>query len=418
MAKYTTRQWLVLVVLSLGNISQALVSSILAPFYPAVAEDKGVPPSIYGFIIGIYMLTMFLVSPIYGKYTNKIGLKNLFNIGLFVSAAACIGFSFIIYINNTVVFICISFALRILSAMGNAAFTCGSFTLASKEFPDNVSSVFGLLGTTWGVGAIAGPLLGGALYEVGGFILPFMVNGCIVLLVGIMSIFLIPKYKSEQNDKDTKENLSVYSLFKVPETFTFLSPLIAGAFSIGYFMTALEVHLRQFNLSKLETGGMFMIEGIAYSLCSPLWGIIADKVLPPIIAIQVGAVFMFTSFFIVGPAPFLPVGSNIILVMCGMAFFGIGFGAAFVVGFNGVLQGAHNNGFPKTLATNGLISGVFTSTFSLGCFIGPSIGGYLLDYFGFRWGSLIPLILHLIVINICWIYMCFQYRNKGYIVDR
>ncbi|CAL4144633.1 unnamed protein product [Meganyctiphanes norvegica] len=418
MVKYTTRQWLTLVVLALANISEACVSSILAPFFPSEAEAKGVRPTTYGFIFGVYMLTMFILAPVYGKYTNQIGLKTMFNVGLYVSSLSCIAFAFIIYINNTLAFICVSFALRIITASGNAAFTCASFTLTAKEFPENVSGVFGMLGTTYGLGSIIGPLIGGALYEVGGFLLPFLVNGGILLLVAILTTCILPKHDKENDDKADEQTTSIMSLLRVPETCTFLSPLIAGAFSIGYFQTALEVHLRQFNFSPLQIGAMFMIEGVCYSLTCPLWGLIADKVMPPILAMQLGAVFMFTSFLLVGPAPFLPIASSIPLVICGLCSFGVGFGSGFVVTFNGVLQGAQSYGLPDNLATYGLVSGIFTSTFSLGCFVGPSLGGYLLDTFGFRWGSIVPLVLHLIVINIAWIYMCFQYKNKAYIVNK
>jgi len=55
-------------------------------------------------------------------------------------------------------------------------------------------------------------------------------------------------------------------------------------------------------------------------------------------------------------------------------------------------------GFPNNFETYGLISGLWTSTFALGAFIGPSIAGILLDNIGFRNGSMFIVLLHMLVV--------------------
>lgn len=45
---------------------------------------------------------------------------------------------------------------------------------------------------------------------------------------------------------------------------------------------------------------------------------------------------------------------------------------------------ATRHGFPNNIHTYGLISGMWTSFFALGAFLGPTISGVLFDYFGFR----------------------------------
>lgn len=56
-------------------------------------------------------------------------------------------------------------------------------------------------------------------------------------------------------------------------------------------------------------------------------------------------------------------------------------------------------GLPNNLETYGLISGLWTSTFALGAFIGPSVAGILLDNIGFRNASMFIVILHFIVVS-------------------
>ena len=50
--------------------------------------------------------------------------------------------------------------------------------MIAKEFPNNVATMFAILETFFGIGMIMGPTVGGALYELGGFTLPFVSLGC------------------------------------------------------------------------------------------------------------------------------------------------------------------------------------------------------------------------------------------------
>jgi MFS family permease len=56
-------------------------------------------------------------------------------------------------------------------------------------------------------------------------------------------------------------------------------------------------------------------------------------------------------------------------------------------------------GFPNNLETYGLISGLWTSTFALGAFVGPSIAGILYDSVGFRNGTMFVVVLNVIVVS-------------------
>ncbi len=49
------------------------LSVFQAPFYPAEAERKGLSASEYGFVFGIYELTVFVVSPIIGANLEWLG---------------------------------------------------------------------------------------------------------------------------------------------------------------------------------------------------------------------------------------------------------------------------------------------------------------------------------------------------------
>ena len=66
---------------SILYISLGLLLSLQPPFYPSEAEKMGATPSEYGFAFGIANLSLFLFSPLFGKYGPMIGTKLCFFLG-------------------------------------------------------------------------------------------------------------------------------------------------------------------------------------------------------------------------------------------------------------------------------------------------------------------------------------------------
>ena len=56
-------------------------------------------------------------------------------------------------------------------------------------------------------------------------------------------------------------------------------------------------------------------------------------------------------------------------------------------------------GFPDNVPTYGIVSGLWSSAFALGLFIGPSVGGALLDIFDFRTGTYCVLGSQILVVS-------------------
>lgn len=85
--------------------------------------------------------------------------------------------------------------------MGNAAFLTASFAIIAKEFPNNVAVTFASLETFFGLGLIVGPTVGGALYQVGGYTLPFAVMGTALFMSAILTAIVLPKHE-EGTDRE------------------------------------------------------------------------------------------------------------------------------------------------------------------------------------------------------------------------
>lgn len=397
MAGYTRRQWVTLVVFSIAQFCNAVCVSLQAPFYPAEAEKKGATATQYGLVFGIFELTVFLVSPIYGRFMSRWGPKLINNAGILTVSVMCILFGFLDRLESTETFIGFSFAVRIVEAMGNAAFVTSSFSIIAKEFPKNVGAAFAAMETFFGMGLIVGPTVGGALYELGGYTLPFVSLGSVLLCAAIMTSCCLPSSGAEANSESQNSRGQFLAALRLPSIILACFAIMSASISIGFLQATLEPHLRPLHLSPLKLGLMFVLNGSTYALTAPCWGWLCDKRLAPRVVTTFGAVVVVISFMFVGPMPFLALETTLPLCITSLVIHGVGFGAELVSTFAGAHRDVLANGFPDDLNTYGLVSGIWTSTFALGCFVGPSVGGVLLDAIGFKWATVFVAALHLLV---------------------
>ncbi|KHJ77952.1 hypothetical protein OESDEN_04393 [Oesophagostomum dentatum] len=88
----SSKEWVTVVMLALANLCSTVAFSCIAPFYPDEARKKGMSESQTGIVFGIFELVMFITAPIFGKYMTTIGSKNMFLLGLTITAITAILF--------------------------------------------------------------------------------------------------------------------------------------------------------------------------------------------------------------------------------------------------------------------------------------------------------------------------------------
>lgn len=411
---FTDRQWLTIIVISIADFCNAICVALQAPFYPLEAERKGCSATEYGLVFGVFELVVFLVSPLYGAHLNRLGPKLLFNGGILTTGTCAILFGLLDKVEGHVPFITLSFVIRIVEAMGNAAFLTASFAIIAKEFPNNVATMFASLETFFGLGLIVGPTLGGALYELGGYSLPFAVLGFALFCAALMSCLVLPKSHDDEDLKPTGPNM--FTLLRIPGVLIAAISIICTSMSIGFLQATLEPHLRKFKFTPAILGLMFVINGGTYAASAPAWGWLCDRpTMRPKYVTAVGCAFVAAGFLLIGPAPFLNVPTVMWVTVVGLILHGIGMGSQLVASFTDALSTAIASGLPNSIETYGLVSGMWTSTFALGAFIGPTVSGVLFDSIGFESSTLFIFVLHVLVMILVLMYLwtC----DRGYKMD-
>uniref|UniRef100_A0A182QYW8 Major facilitator superfamily (MFS) profile domain-containing protein n=1 Tax=Anopheles farauti TaxID=69004 RepID=A0A182QYW8_9DIPT len=410
---FTRRQWLTLMIMGLADFCNAICVSLQAPFFPNEAESKGATATEYGLVFGIFELVVFIISPIYGQYINRIGPKVLFNSGIFTTGTSAILFGLLDRVPGHVPFITLAFVIRIVEALGNAAFLTASFAIIAKEFPNNVATTFASLETCFGLGLIVGPMVGGALYTVGGYYLPFVVLGSALFVTAILTLCILPKHPNEEQPNREK-SASLLTVLKIPGVVVCALAICATSASIGFLSATMEPHLRQFDLSPILLGVVFVINGGVYALTAPVWGWSVDKFLNPKIVSAVGCFLVVGGFCMVGPASFIPLETNLTYVITGLVLHGLGIAAVLVSSFTDALNISIKKGLPDNIETYGLISGLWTSTFAFGAFVGPSVSGFLFDAIGFRASTVFIIGLQLVVGIITILFLFFERSPTPY----
>ncbi|KAL4232821.1 hypothetical protein ACF0H5_007507 [Mactra antiquata] len=382
--KIDRRKKFIFVSLGFVNFCAYCCYSLLAPFFPLEAGRKGASQSIVGFIFGCFEFVIFIASPILGNYISKIGCKFMFVSGVMVGGTCAILFGLLDKCPDGAIFITMCFLCRIVEAIGTAAFVTALFAIMAYEFPDNIITVMGTLETFTGLGMMVGPAVGGALYEIGGYGLPFFVLGSVVILCGLLTSYVMPPIE----EANTHYTGSIFTMFKSPLVCLTWLNISVCSISIGYYDPTLAGHLQQFNLSTWAIGLVFLISPSMYALTAPIVGYIGDKKGHIRAMIAVGNIGCVISWFLLGPAPFLPFIPNELYVnFIALVAFGPFLGFTLIPTFKALLLGANSLGMPTDIDTYGKVSGFFNSSFSLGAFLGPTFGGVMVDKFGFPWAS-------------------------------
>jgi len=420
-SSWTKEQWKVITTLAITHFCNGLCVSLQAPFYPNEAEKKGASATEYGLVFGIFELTVFIVSPIIGKYLPKIGVSKAFSGGISITGSMCVAFGLLNKIDDCRTFIALSFLIRIFEACGNSAFLSSSFTLVAQMFPSSVSTVFGLVEMSFGIGMILGPTVGGALYEVGGFTIPFAVLGAVLIVQAIISTQTLPKIKQEcSSNDDSMSNYGILQAIQIPSILLAIFSVFSASIAVGALQATLERHLDQFHLSPMHVGMFFMLYGGAYALLNPFWGWMADKVSSKLV-IFIGAFLLGLGFLLIGPVPGIGLQTTYPLCIVSVIIAGIGLGAQLVAAFSEAQRSAVTEGFPDNLSTYAMISSLWTSSFALGAFVGPTASGALYDTVGFPWSTLFTVGWNAAVCaaTICvWLNVRLCKRNTGYQYDK
>ncbi|MBO0982589.1 MDR family MFS transporter [Rathayibacter sp. SD072] len=152
------RIWIIFSALIAGMLLSSLDQTIVSTAMPTIVGQLGGVEH-QAWITTAYLLATTIVMPIYGKFGDVLGRRNLFLIAIALFTVASIGCAFAGDFWSFVVF-------RALQGLGGGGLMILSQAIIADIVPANERGKYlGPIGAVFGLSAIAGPLLGGLFVD-------------------------------------------------------------------------------------------------------------------------------------------------------------------------------------------------------------------------------------------------------------
>jgi MFS transporter, DHA1 family, tetracycline resistance protein len=336
---------------------------IVVPVLPLYTERFNATPLSIGMLLAVYSGMGFIFSPIVGALSDRLGRRSIL---LFSTIGQAAGF-LIMGAANSLLWL---FVARIIDGIFGANVSTTQAYVADVTPPEDRSRAMGLLGATFGVGFIFGPLIGGVLSQLS-LSAPFYFAAALAAANAVLIFFVLPESLPARDDSKKPDGQSFMRLFReglgaviVPLMAAYFFMMAGFSILMSFFAIFTE---DRFGYNASANGYIFAGVGvIAVIVQAGLIGPLVKRFTEKRIALAGLAVLSCSMFA-------LPLAhATIVLLFVGA---GIAVGNSFInPTINGLVSRLVNKYW------QGRVLGLMQASASLGRFIGPLLGGWLLAF--------------------------------------
>lgn len=189
----------IFVTLFLDVLGMGIVIPVAPRLISSFLSDPSAQSRAYGAFVAVYALMLFFFSPVLGSLSDKVGRRPVILFSLLGSAL-----DYVLLASAPTLWLL--FLGRAVSGItGASAASVGAY-IADVSPPEKRAQNFGMMGLAFGLGFIAGPLLGGLVGDFGerhgfGMRLPFYVAAALTLANAAYGMFVLPESLSRANRK-------------------------------------------------------------------------------------------------------------------------------------------------------------------------------------------------------------------------
>ncbi len=340
---------------------------VVVPVMPVYARDLGVNELALGMLFASYALGNIVAALPFGLISDRLGRRPFLVFGMLAMAGA-----FVLYAYSTTY--TSLFLSRFLDGVTAAANWSVGLAIIADVYPAGERGQgMGVVMGAMGAGSIAGPALGGILYDHIGYKAPFLLVAAICAGAGLFALF-----SRELKRLAPRGNMGGYrgmarAVLTRPGIALTLIIVMMGTVSLGVLEPLFPVYLEEnLGLGSSGIGLLFALTVLAYSLSSPVVGSLADRFGRK--GLMAGGL-LATAL----AAPILVFAGNLALIAVLFAAYGIAI--AFFETPTLPLIADRIGGGEKGEAY-GTAFGLFNMAWAIGYLLGPAAGGFLASRHG------------------------------------
>jgi DHA1 family tetracycline resistance protein-like MFS transporter len=351
-----------LVIIFLTVFIDLLGFGIIVPLLPFYAESYGASAFTVGLLGTVFSLMQFVVAPLCGRWSDRVGRRPVIVYGLLASAVAYVALA----LADSLALI---FAARILGGIAGGNIPTAQAYIADITTPENRAKGMGLVGAAFGLGFIFGPAIGGILARFG-HSTPMWCAAALCFGNFLAALMFLPESR-HGSDRVALGRLDLArrarrhpGLLMLLLVFFFVSTAFSG-FEATFALFA----ERRFGFTAETIGYVFAFIGVVLATIN---GLVVGRVVPilgerRIIPLALGLIGL--GLLLVPAAHSVPV----LFAVCGTIAVGMGFN-------NPALTSAISR--LSDPAEQGGMLGLAQSLAALGRIVGPAWGGFLFDRLG------------------------------------
>ena len=365
------------------NMLSGMGYSLVSPLIPTLGKKDNLSEGVLGWIIGIFPISGSLFTPLVPILCRKFSRINLLCFATFCEASCTICYGLLIFVSNLNILMIIIFSLRILhgccsAIIGTLVYSL-TILLADK---DSTQSSLGKLEIAWAVGCSSGPLFASFFYNIGGYSLPFIASGMCLYISVYLSRQVDAKILKEDDEKEDDGNINYLRYFFYKEIFLILIGFSICMINVTFYFPCLTYHLtNNFSVSVSIASLFFITPVIPYIIILQFLDSISAK-FGIYLTFTFGLILSGISSLFIFPVP--PIPHSLFFIIIGFLIIGTGSVPVFIPGL--VMLSRNIKKIDKKIdemSANDIASAINNLCVELGDFLGPILGGFLTDKFGF-----------------------------------
>ena len=334
--------------------------SIIAPVVPEIGDATGAGPGLMGVLVASFAVGQMVGYPLSARLLQRVNARAVLLTSLSLTIVGDLGFVFGESLG-------VYFPARLVQGIGAGGLWIGTAFAILERYPgEEYKRLSGIL-AAYGLGAIAGPAIGG----VGGISGPFLLH---LVLVTALTLALL----AIGAPKNTAEFGSDRAALRTPGFVLASAGILMVALTLGTFDGPMPLHFGE-QLSQAQIAALYVLAALVSSGAAALAGR-----QPPRLMLVLATVLMTLSIALGGATERVGVWV-VVAILCGL---GVGAGDA---GSLGVLL--ESIGLDRIV----LAMVVWSQIWAVGYLVGPAIGGGVAEALGYGALGLVPLVASMFV---------------------